>query len=423
MGINKRSAQKINSKLLVNNRAIDWSVLPDFAEYCFCNITGTIKSAFGITNNLGLPTEVLPDSSCFDQVLLILIDGLGWQALHEHQDSDFYKLFDANGVVSRLTSQFPSTTAAHLTSLACGLPVAETGIFEWYYYESKLDQVIVPLQFRPARNKLAESLGLENISGADIFPSPHFFNEINSAGIRTIAALKKNYATSSYSSHMFGGSQVIPYSSISQAMRCINSALHEDRPALAYLYIDSVDSTTHCYGPSTSRTNKCIRKVLKDLNRAILSLQRNKKLLVLVTADHGHISVSPSTTLYVNKLLPNIESMLRANKKEERIQFAGSPRDLFLYAVDNRKAELMEQLSRCLAEKALVLDIETVAPQLFGNQMSQRLLDRLGNILILPLPGESVFWYEAGLFEQKFLGHHGGLSAAEMYIPFLSAVI
>ena len=33
---------------------------------------------------------------------------------------------------------------------------------------------------------------------------------------------------------------------------------------------------------------------------------------------------------------------------------------------------------------------------------------------MLPYAGESVFWYEAGRFEQRFRGAHGGLSPEEM---------
>ena len=42
-----------------------------------------------------------------------------------------------------------------------------------------------------------------------------------------------------------------------------------------------------------------------------------------------------------------------------------------------------------------------------------------GNLVILPFEGEAVWWYEAGRFEQKFFGHHGGLTPGEMETPLL----
>ena len=36
------------------------------------------------------------------------------------------------------------------------------------------------------------------------------------------------------------------------------------------------------------------------------------------------------------------------------------------------------------------------------------------DLVILPYQHETVWWYEAGRFEQKFYGSHGGLSREEM---------
>jgi hypothetical protein len=44
-------------------------------------------------------------------------------------------------------------------------------------------------------------------------------------------------------------------------------------------------------------------------------------------------------------------------------------------------------------------------------------------VLVLPFHGESVFWFEAGRFEQKLTGQHGGLTPHEMEIPWLAFVV
>jgi len=40
--------------------------------------------------------------------------------------------------------------------------------------------------------------------------------------------------------------------------------------------------------------------------------------------------------------------------------------------------------------------------------------------VILSYRYESIWWYEKGKFEQKFYGHHGGLTPQEMEIPLLA---
>ena len=50
-------------------------------------------------------------------------------------------------MVEKLTAQFPSTTAAQITTIHTGQTVGEHGLFEWNYYEPVLDAVIAPLLF------------------------------------------------------------------------------------------------------------------------------------------------------------------------------------------------------------------------------------------------------------------------------------
>jgi hypothetical protein len=55
----------------------------------------------------------------------------------------------------------------------------------------------------------------------------------------------------------------------------------------------------------------------------------------------------------------------------------------------------------------------------FGPIVSPKFRARAGELVILPYRGESVWWYEKDKFEQKYYGHHGGLTAQEMEIPLI----
>lgn len=79
---------------------------------------------------------------------------------------------------------------------------------------------------------------------------------------------------------------------------------------------------------------------------------------------------------------------------------------------------------KCLDGRALVMPTgELIEQGFFGPQdrpATEQFLTRVGNVVILPLAGESVYWYERGKFEQNFYGHHGGLTRDEMEIPLLA---
>ncbi len=56
----------------------------------------------------------------------------------------------------------------------------------------------------------------------------------------------------------------------------------------------------------------------------------------------------------------------------------------------------------------------------FGPVISPSSAARAGDLVILPYRGESVWWFEKDKFEQKFYGHHGGLTKQEMEIPLIT---
>jgi hypothetical protein len=77
------------------------------------------------------------------------------------------------------------------------------------------------------------------------------------------------------------------------------------------------------------------------------------------------------------------------------------------------------ELEKVLAE--VVRTERLIRDGLFGQAAAPAdLLTRAGNLMILPRRYESVSWYEKGRFEQKYYGHHGGLTRQEMLIPFVA---
>src|SRR2546425_9724707 len=121
-------------------------VKPLFDSYCFSNIpqtiesllTGQVKSSLPLDVFTGMPTK-------YNKIILFFIDGFGWRFFERCADKyPLLKTLLTHGVVSKMTSQFPSTTAAHVTSIHTGLNVAQSGIYEWNYYEPLIDDMISP---------------------------------------------------------------------------------------------------------------------------------------------------------------------------------------------------------------------------------------------------------------------------------------
>jgi hypothetical protein len=153
---------------------------------------------------------------------------------------------------------------------------------------------------------------------------------------------------------------------------------------------------------------------------------RKRKVLFLLTADHGECEVDPKTTIYLNrdKRFEGIERFLKTNKGGNILVPAGSARDMFLYVKDELLDEAQEFLSTRLADKAEVVKSEWLIENgYFGPLISPQFRARVGNLVILPYRYESVWWYEKDRFEQRYCGHHGGLTPQEMEIPFFTVEI
>jgi hypothetical protein len=77
-------------------------------------------------------------------------------------------------------------------------------------------------------------------------------------------------------------------------------------------------------------------------------------------------------------------------------------------------------LSTRLEGKAEVRKVTDMAAEgYFGPKISPQFKSRAGDLVILPVRYESVWWYEKNKYEQRYYGHHGGLTPQEMEIPLI----
>ena len=94
---------------------------------------------------------------------------------------------------------------------------------------------------------------------------------------------------------------------------------------------------------------------------------------------------------------------------------------MFLHVKEGSIDDLSKILNGKLKGKVEIYKTEKLLKEgFFGKKISKEFTERVGNLVILPYAGESVWWYEEGVFEQKHIGHHGGLTPEEMEIPFLA---
>ena len=383
----------------------DTFIKPRYDSGGFAGIPNRIKDAFA--------------SKKYDAVVLLFVDAFGWRFYERFQDAAFIKRIAKHGRIEKLTSQFPSTTAAHVTTLHTGLPVGVTGVHEWFYYEPKVDRIIAPLLFSVAGTKGRDTLSVKNVKAAELYPKGIFYPELKKMGVDSFNFGLRDYTPSTYGNVVMAGSEMRSFKTLSEAFVNMGMLLKEQKnPTYIQLYFDKIDSIAHEYGPNGAQTEAEIETFLLMMEHYFeRTFKGKKRILFMMTADHGMCEVDPKTTVFLNTN-PNFEGFQRFLKKNRRGHLlvpAGSPRDMFLYIKDDMLDEAQSFLTRRLEGKADVVKTDAlITDGYFGNEISSRFRERVANLVILSYRYESVWWYEKDKYDQKYYGHHGGLTPQEM---------
>jgi predicted AlkP superfamily pyrophosphatase or phosphodiesterase len=380
-------------------------IKPRYDEGGFAGIPDRITTAFASGN--------------YDAVVLFLIDGFGWRFYERFQDAPFIKRIAKYGRIEKLTSQFPSTTAAHLTTIHTGLPVGQSGVYEWYYYEPQVDEIIAPLLFSYAGKMERDNLKPSGIKPATLYPQGVFYPSLKKMGVKPYVFGSRDYTPSTYSSAVMKGAELRGFKTLSEAFVNVESLLEEQtKPAFVHLYFDKIDSLCHEYGPTSPQVEAEIETFLMMMEYYFERMFKDRKrILFLMTADHGMAEVDPQTTIYLNTHpdFKGFEKFIKTNQNGKLIVPAGSARDMFLYIKDDMLDKAQSFLAQRLEGRADVVKTEVlIADGYFGEDISSRFRERVGNLVVLSYLYESVWWYEKGKFEMKFYGHHGGLTPQEM---------
>lgn len=396
---------------------------PLFNSYSYARIPGTIQQLFGLESTYSLPADTTESlQNTYDKIIVFFVDGLGWDYFEKFSPTvPMLKQLDVDGITSKITSEFPSTTSAHLTTMHTGTPVATHGIYEWYYYEPKVDRIISPLLYSYAGDNGRDTL-LPDIQPKELFPDNNIYEMLQQYGISSKIYQNSGYTPSPYISTVSGTAELRPFESIRDGLKQLaTDVLSDEGQQYYFFYCDSIDKASHHDGPSSEELAQAMQEYYAELQEYFVDPVKGlvKKTLMVQISDHGHEAISPETTVYINKEIPTIDSYIKQNAQGEPLLFAGSALDVFLYIQEEKIDEFISIAQETLTGKAMVYKTADLIEQgIFGDiAVSEHLHSRLGNVVIIPYDGNSVYWYEEGVYQQNHHSMHGGLTPTVMDTP------
>jgi len=381
--INERSIRAVSDARLHDSFAV-----PLYDTYCFSQIPQTVFHALTGEGAPGLPADVwgeLPQR--YDKVIVILIDGLGWHFLERFADMPvLQRFFGDRGCASRLTSQFPSTTSAHIPTIHTGLNVGQTGIHEWYMYDPIVDDIIIPLLFSYARDKGRDTLLNAKFKPEQLFPFRTLYQNNAQHGIKSVGVQSHLYTPSSFDRALCTGADMQKYFTLTDGLLTLRDAvLNTPGKGYFYFYYEGVDTTSHHRAPFSDHFNAEVEALLYLLETYLMRALdgQSPNTCVLLTADHGQIATDHTNIPMLHQMKPNIEPFLKRNRAGKILTPAGSGRDLFLHIQPQYIEEAEALLRRQLAPDFSIYRVPDLIDQGVFADASPRLRERVGDLLVL----------------------------------------
>jgi Type I phosphodiesterase / nucleotide pyrophosphatase len=386
---------------------VDLVVVPRYDGGGFAALPATVQRLLGLGEG-GVALEGAPARA--QHVVLVLLDAFGWRFFTRHGDHPLLRRLDA---VTRLTTQFPATTTAHVTTLHSGVPVGEHGLYEWNVYDATLDAIITPLLFSYAGDAARDTLVRSGADPERVLPSdPTLYERLGAAGVACHAFQSAAFTPSTYDSVLARGAHIHPMTALRAGLAELATTMHAtEGPAYAYVYWDEVDTVGHLRGPSSSDFALAVQRCLDALDNGLRALPEGT--VVLLAADHGQVDVHPAKTIYVNERWPELLGLLARGSRGRVLAPAGSARDLFLHCRPDTVDEVVDGLERLVGERATVHRVADLVEAGWLGPVGERMRARMPDVCVLPAPGETVWWRERHRFDMHFCGHHGGLSEDE----------
>lgn len=406
-------------------------IYPLYNSYCLSKIPEFILSLFKIDayhkNSIYKILESELDLAAVNKIVLILLDGLRYDFFIEcSKHLNFFKAMVEKGIAFPLTTVFPSTTTSALATIDTGLTPQEHALLEWFMYLKEFDGLITTMRFTPFNEECEDKLLEKGLKPSILFNGETIYQKLNRKRVKCFSFINRSYASKSYAKLMQKGSEVTPYVNFTDLIVNLKAKLNEAvEPTYFYAYWDALDAIEHRYGLNNEAVNLEFYALSILLSKAFKNIQRSiaEETLIILTSDHGQLTVNPKETIYLNKF--NIEESFRRSVKGKIIQPSGSPRDLYIHLKPSKIKEVKNFLSIKLKEKAEVIEVnEAVEKGLFGllnEKPKRKFYERAGDLLILPLNNNTV-WYKHFKGEKlRYAGLHGGLTEEEMLIPFAAA--
>jgi hypothetical protein len=379
--------------------------LPDYRGGSLVNLMASIiRSRGGRSPHAEL--RVLPASRLRParKLVYLVLDGLGERQLQRHLAAGQGTAFFASHPRTVISSVFPATTAAAVTTFATGASPAEHGIIGWHLNLPDLGLVSTIL---PALTRTRSELAPAAFNLGRYLALPRYLESVQ--GGRHLLSWG-HIPTSRYSLAGPKWTRRAAFRTVRGLEREILRFARAPGRGLAYAYWPDYDSYCHeagCNARQTRRHFDALDALMARLRRGVAGTGTT----LLVTADHGLVDAPPGHRVELRDVPGFLDCLATLP--------SGDARQVHCFVRAGRERDFLDVVRRHLRGACLVLPgRRMLAEGWFGpGRPHPALAARCGDYVLLAR-GDHAFGTSLPGAKPEFnAANHGGASEAEMRVP------
>ncbi len=357
-------------------------VLPDYDGPCVTNVVPTLLEPGAVW-----PGWFPAAAQDAEQVVLLVLDGLGWNQL-EARPACAPTIRGLEG--GAITTVAPSTTAAALTSITTGLPPGSHGVVG---YRIAVDgEVLNVLRWQTSGRDARATIPPDKLQVHEPF-----------AGHRPPVVTRAEFRDSGFTQAHLDRTRFAGWRVSSSLVTEVAQLLGRGEP-FVYAYYEGIDKVAHEYGLGDFYDAELVSadRLVADL----LGVLPPGAVLV-VTSDHGQVDVGDRIVTPAPEVLAHV------------VQQSGEGRFRWLHARPGHTRQLLEAARAHHGDTGWVVSLEEVLDDhWFGPVVMPSAQRMLGDVALVAR--DPVSYHDpadSGPFE--LVARHGSLTADEILVPLL----
>jgi len=399
-------------------------IYPDYNN-SIINFISTILFSLGIKPDHNTLRQVnLNDLKSKRNIVLILFDGLGYNFLKKYSVKNPNNILNKH-LLDKITSVFPSTTTAAITSLLTEKTPIEHGAIGWNLFFKEYGRFINILPWQDGITN--EDLNTKYYNLSTVFDSENIFFRIKKETNNTVETFylsPSEIADSHYAKKMTSPAKILPYKDETAMFKQIekliikkkekNNDIKENKRKFIYAYSLYPDKYSHSKGIENIDTRELMSTIEKQLKNLIKNLA-GTDTTIFITSDHGMIDISE--TININE---------EDEKLYDSLLLPTFPEGRFLsFHLKNKNQVSIDYIKERYGKDFLIYSKEEfLKNELLGTgEKHKKIDDFLGDIVLIAKSDKIISTNLLQQGEEKnlfdFKAAHSGLTEEEMLVPLI----